>query len=252
MPALTRRIPPPPVTITVEVGKDQQLAFLQLVRDFHSGRVRVATPAIDFGDQAYRDAAKDLLNNPSASHALVKRIAEDDARDSLDALTDAEHLHALQSKRFAEAAPIGTVDVPGGNIEQAGVEALKRLFKVARGHSGQCRHIARFLLGLYNGNRFPFDLTDFRCIDERLYDDCMRVLRMDARACKQEVHTYFENGGAQWEAMAENWSVPEVGKLQAIARDVVERQLLSYAGRVADLVDDLKAALRYRKRGDEE
>lgn len=39
--------------------------------------------------------------------------------------------------------------LPG--IRAAGVEALKRLVAVAQGNSGQCRHVASFLLGLYNG-----------------------------------------------------------------------------------------------------
>ena len=61
-------------------------------------------------------------------------------------------------------------------IETRGVAALQRLFTVANRDSGQCRYIARFLLGLYNGMRFPFDLTDLRAIDDDLFEDCMHVL----------------------------------------------------------------------------
>ena len=77
-------------------------------------------------------------------------------------------------------------------IETRGVAALRRLYLVACRDSGQCRYIARFLLGLYNGMRFPFDLTDLRAIDAELFDDCMAVLNMDARLTRQEVHTYFD------------------------------------------------------------
>ncbi len=78
-------------------------------------------------------------------------------------------------------------------IETRGVAALQRLFAVANRDSGQCRYIALFLLGLYNGQRFPFDLTDLRAIDGDLLEDCMTVLRMDAQVTRQEVHKYFDD-----------------------------------------------------------
>lgn len=96
-------------------------------------------------------------------------------------------------------------------IQAEGIEALKRLLNVARGHSGQCRHIAAFLLGLYNSDRFKFDLTDFRCLDHELFEDCLTVLRMDARPL-QEVHTYFKNGGAIWEQLAKDWNITDYAK----------------------------------------
>ena len=40
--------------------------------------------------------------------------------------------------------------------------ALKRLVDVAQGSSGQPPRVARFLLGLYNGYSYPFDLTELR------------------------------------------------------------------------------------------
>lgn len=82
-----------------------------------------------------------------------------------------------------------------------GWPALDRLFAVAHRDSGQPRYIAAFLLGLYNGRRFPFDLTDLRCIDHELFDDCMLVLRMDRWPMK-EVHCYFDNGGKRFEDLA--------------------------------------------------
>ena len=99
-------------------------------------------------------------------------------------------------------------------IETRGVAALRRLYLVACRDSGQCRYIARFLLGLYNGIRFPFDLTDLRAIDAELFDDCMAVLNMDARLTRQEVHTYFEDGGAKFERLAKLWGVEDAQKLR--------------------------------------
>ena len=96
-------------------------------------------------------------------------------------------------------------------IKAAGLEALKRLVKIAKGDSGQCRYVAMFLLSLYNGSRFKFDLTDFRALDREIFDDCMAVLKMD-RTPEQEVHCYFENGGALWEQMAKDWNVTDYSR----------------------------------------
>ena len=91
-------------------------------------------------------------------------------------------------------------------VERAGLESLARLFNIAHGNSGQCDHVARFLLGCYNGRRFPFDFTRFRCLDASIYDDCLAVLQLDAQP-KKEVHKYFEDGGAKFEALAKRWGL---------------------------------------------
>jgi len=85
-----------------------------------------------------------------------------------------------------------------------GEAALMRLLPVAQSDTGQSKRIARFLLGLYNGRRFPVDLTALRGIDYELHDDCLAVLRMD-HVLEQEVHRYFENGGEIFERLAQSW-----------------------------------------------
>lgn len=97
--------------------------------------------------------------------------------------------------------------VEAEQLRADGVPALQRLLKVAGGDTGQCSTIAQFLLGLYNDSRFPFPMTRLRSLDAELFEDCMTVLRMDARACQQEVHCYFKNGGRIWEKLAEDWRV---------------------------------------------
>lgn len=103
-------------------------------------------------------------------------------------------------------------------LETKGVSALRRLYEVACGHSGQCRYVAAFLLGLYNGQRFPFDLTDLRAIDAAFFEDCMTVLRMDARLTRQEVHRYFDEGGKKFNALAEAWNIDDVLKIREDAK----------------------------------
>lgn len=91
-------------------------------------------------------------------------------------------------------------------VQAEGLEALKRLLPIAQGNSGQCRRVAAFLLGLYNGTRFPLDLTELRGLDQEIFNDCLAVLRMDHIAV-QEVHTYFHNGGEIWESLADDWKI---------------------------------------------
>lgn len=90
-----------------------------------------------------------------------------------------------------------------------GKAALVRLYEVAQGDTGQCRIIVRFLAGLYNGSAYPFDLTDLRSIDDALFEDCMSVLRMDARHCVQEVHNYFDDGNRRWKKMISDWHLKD-------------------------------------------
>lgn len=82
--------------------------------------------------------------------------------------------------------------------------AIQRLLEIAHRGTGQSRIAARFLLSLYNGDRFPFDLTDFRCLDPDIFKDCLVVLLMDYQP-RREVHMYFKDGQRLWEAMAVTW-----------------------------------------------
>lgn len=90
-------------------------------------------------------------------------------------------------------------------VRAKGVAALRRLVPVAQRDSGQSRTVGRFLLSLYNGNAFPFSLTDLRGLDSALWDDCMDVLRLDRRP-EQEVHEYLENGEQIWSQLKRNWA----------------------------------------------
>lgn len=77
----------------------------------------------------------------------------------------------------------------------AGLPALERLAAVARQDSGQARIIGLFLLGLYNGSAYPFDLTQLRSLDAQLFGDCLAVLHLDYYP-EQEVHEYLPAGNA--------------------------------------------------------
>jgi hypothetical protein len=72
--------------------------------------------------------------------------------------------------------------------------AIVTLYTAARtmldtGGGSRC---AKLLLGLYNGTRFPFDLTDLRCLDGNLFRAAFTVLQMDARHTCCEVHVLLD------------------------------------------------------------
>lgn len=90
-------------------------------------------------------------------------------------------------------------------IRKAGIEALVRLVPVAQRDTGQSGVVGRFLLGLYNGPAFPFDLTELRRLDAGLLDDCLAVIRLDSTP-EQEVHTYLPNGESIWSDFRERWA----------------------------------------------
>lgn len=92
----------------------------------------------------------------------------------------------------------------------AGEEALRRLLPIAQGDTGQGERVARILLGLYNGYRFPLDLTNLRSLDYEILEDCLSVMRMDANTY-QEVHCYFDNGSEVFEQMAKDWGFEKKG-----------------------------------------
>ncbi len=92
-------------------------------------------------------------------------------------------------------------------------EALTHFFMLATCHSHSgARVAARLLLGLYNGTRFPFDLTDLRLLDAENLDRAMALLRMDANP-SMEVHAWLNllyrrtDFGHRFEHMAHAWRV---------------------------------------------
>ena len=65
------------------------------------------------------------------------------------------------------------------------LRALAQFFMLATCHSHSgARVAAHLLLGLYNGTRFPFDLTDLRCLDSENLQLALTLLQFDARPQK--------------------------------------------------------------------
>lgn len=73
------------------------------------------------------------------------------------------------------------------NPSQEQIDALVHLWFMGQRDSSSEKAAAKLLLGLYNGLRFPYDLTDLRLFDESNLQRVLLVLEMDARP-KAEVH----------------------------------------------------------------
>lgn len=89
-------------------------------------------------------------------------------------------------------------------IRAEGEAALRRLLPVAQSDTGQSRRVARFLLALYNGPRFPFDLSDLRGLDYAIHADCIALLLAD-HVPEGEIHCYIDGGREVFEGLAASW-----------------------------------------------
>lgn len=88
--------------------------------------------------------------------------------------------------------------------EESGLPALKLLIDAAQSGGGQARHIRRFLLGLYNASRWPFELNRLRALDTELQQAALQVLELDWNG--REVHTYVPGGDQLFQSWWESES----------------------------------------------
>lgn len=73
--------------------------------------------------------------------------------------------------------------------------SLITLWNLTQKHPGTsgARAAAGVLLGLYNGERFPFDLTDLRVLDPEYRAAALDVITADATRCQMEVHEWLNH-----------------------------------------------------------
>jgi hypothetical protein len=132
------------------------------------------------------------VSKEKATQNVMRLTAHMDSYDLAQSLRSAvEELYQLE-KNLPE-------------IRTKGELALRRLVPIAFHSSGQSSVVARFLLNLDCGDRFPFDMTDLRRLDCDIHEDCISVLKMDYDPLKK-VHQYFEDGGDLWDSLAKRWT----------------------------------------------
>ena len=97
------------------------------------------------------------------------------------------------------------------NTKKEQVQALQRLLVIARRDTNQARHVADFLLALYNGVRFRCDLSNFRCLDTEIVNDCTKVIKLDASATR-EIQNYVIDGNVIFEHLARDKCIFDYSK----------------------------------------
>jgi hypothetical protein len=80
-------------------------------------------------------------------------------------------------------------------INTRAMVALADIEKAINDHptSGQAKRLVRFLAGMYNGQDYPFDLSELRGLDTKLANACLDYLNYDRLGVK-EVHKHLANG----------------------------------------------------------
>lgn len=101
------------------------------------------------------------------------------------------------------------------------MEGLRTIVAAIRQHpgTGQVRRLVAFLGGLYNGPRFPFDLTELRSLDGELASACLDVLRYD-HFSQAEVHTWGVIDGDELNAQLESYGLYYAAQQRRIGREL--------------------------------
>jgi hypothetical protein len=98
--------------------------------------------------------------------------------------------------------------------------ALIQLWNVTQEHSGTsgARAATGVLLALYNGARFPCDLTDLRLLDGQNLSAAIAVITNDAHRCQMEIHEWLNritgrnDFGARFEHLAHEYTIFKRGR----------------------------------------
>jgi hypothetical protein len=146
--------------------------------------------------------------------------------DQAQELTAAWH-EILVGKRTRLATAAQDLD----DIMERARGALRVIVKAIEENpgTGQTGRLVRFLAGVYNGNEFPFDLTDLRALDTELANACIDYLNYD-RLGKVEVHTHLPEGGRQMQ-----WFIAQHGirpRLHLSSYDEHEQRLYALSLRL--------------------
>ena len=102
--------------------------------------------------------------------------------------------------------------------------ALETIETAIREHptTGQAGRLVRFLAGVYNGEDYPFDLTELRALDTELGNTCLDYLNYD-RLGKREVHHHLAGGDGELHGWMKDYRVEPVLRLQDRQAEAVAR-----------------------------
>ncbi len=102
---------------------------------------------------------------------------------------------AITAIAAGERPRMDTLARDEGEIVRRAMAALEKIEAAIEAHpgTGQARRLVKFLAGVYNGEDYPFDLTELRALDTELANACLDYLNYD-RLGKREVHKHLKNG----------------------------------------------------------
>jgi len=92
-------------------------------------------------------------------------------------------------------AQLNALDRDLAQIKMKAMAALQVIEKAINYYptTGGAKRLVRFLAGLYNGQDYPFDLTELRGLDTTLANACLDYLNYDRLGIK-EVHKHLAHG----------------------------------------------------------
>jgi len=83
--------------------------------------------------------------------------------------------------------------------------------------TGQAGRLVRFLAGVYNGEDYPFVLTELRALDTELANACLDYLNYD-RLAKREVHHHLAGGDRALHGWMKDYGVEPPPHLTQVQR----------------------------------
>jgi hypothetical protein len=113
------------------------------------------------------------------------------------------------------AMPTRRDDVISEVLRTIGTKSLQRLIPVSCEYSGQCRYVAGFLVGCYDGARYPFDLTDLRSVDHELFLDCLAVIRL-LYETRDGIQANVPDGDEVFGRLIAQWSIRPYAAVRGI------------------------------------
>jgi hypothetical protein len=98
-------------------------------------------------------------------------------------------------------------------INTRAMAALADIQKAINDHptSGQAKRLVRFLAGMYNGQDYPFDLSELRGLDTKLANACLDYLNYDRLGVK-EVHKHLANGERDLHRWLEDYHIERISR----------------------------------------
>jgi hypothetical protein len=118
---------------------------------------------------------------------------------------------------------LASYEVAKAAARERAIPALRVIVSAIRRNpgTGQAQRLTALLGGLYNGPRFPFDMTDLRALDTELADACIDVLNYD-RYSQAEIHTWGVIDGDELNGFLEGDGHYYAAQQRRIGRELYE------------------------------